>query len=115
MRSIEEEFDDAMMQIYWSAKDKCSYTASKYFQMLHEHKGIETAKRLLAKSSLQYGFSRLWDCNCLDITVECLVLKPKYQALFEEHHLEEARWRLRQHGFDPSLCENNDNVRQVYE
>ena len=78
MRSIEEEFDDAMMQIYWSAKDKCSYTASKYFQMLHEYKGIETAKILLAKNSIQYGFGRLWDCNCLDITVECLVLKPRY-------------------------------------
>jgi len=105
MKSIEQEFDEAMMQVYRSAQEKCSYNASKYLQMLYEHRGIKTAKILLAEGRIQYGFGQLWECDCLDITAECLVLNPRYQGLFEEHHLREARRRLCQHGFPPSLCE----------
>ena len=52
-----------------------------------------------------YGFEKLYECGCLNRTVECLVLRPKYQKLFTEAELERARKRLKDYGYDPALCE----------
>ena len=104
MTKLEQEFDEEMMNVYRMAKEKCEYNATNFLGMLHDHGGIETAHRLLGGTAPQYGFTKLWECGCLDITVECLVLNSRYQGLFEDHELETARWRLRQFGYDPSKC-----------
>ena len=96
-----------MMNVYRMAKEECDYNATYFLNMLHEHGGIETAHRLLASGTPQYGFTKLWECRRLDITVECLVLNPRFQELFEDHQLETARRRLRQYGFDPDRCEQS--------
>lgn len=105
MKNPEHEFDEAMMNIYRSAKEECSYNATYFRSMLLEHGGTETARRLLYDEKLQTGFSRLWECGCLELTVECLVLSPRFKGLFEDHELDTARRRLRQHDFDPEICE----------
>ena len=105
MDKLLKEFDADMMNIYHEAKRRCSYTPSQYFNMLIKLKGLGTAKRLLYKDGTSYGFTQLHLCGCLDLTVECLILRPKYQGLFEEAELEEARKRLNAHHFDPAKCE----------
>ena len=107
MEALVHDFDNAMMNVYRTAKEKCAYNANLFLRMLLEHRGIETAHRLFAREAPQYGFTKLWECRCLNITVECLVLDPRYQELFDNHELETARRRLRQHDFDPERCEQN--------
>lgn len=107
MKNLVHEFDEAMIDVYRSAKEECNYNATFFLGMLHDHGGIETAHRLLSGAEPQSGFTRLWECGRLDITVECLALNPKFQELFEDHELETARRRLRQYGYDPETCEQN--------
>lgn len=109
MKNLEDAFDEAMIDLYRSAKEECNYKATDFLGMLHDHGGIETAHRLLSGNKPQSGFTKLWDCGRLDLTVECLVLKPRFQELFEEHELETARWRLRQHHYNPEKCEQNSH------
>ncbi len=104
-KQLLKEFDAAMLNIYHEAFRQCRYRASDYYNMLHELRGLGTAKRLLSKSGTQYGFTKLHECGCLHITVECLVLRPKYQKLFGQSEPDTARKRLRDHGFDPAKCE----------
>jgi len=48
--SLEAEFEDALRGTYEAAR-KRGYVAAYFLQMLEEHGGAETAKRLLAKAS----------------------------------------------------------------
>lgn len=105
MSDLEKEFDQDMLGVYQLAKRECNYVATYFFNMLNKLQGVRTAKRLLPDDNVQYGFEKLWECDCLHLTVECLVLRPKYQPLFEESELACARKWLRDYEYDPALCE----------
>ena len=51
MGRLEDEFDEAMMNVYRTAKEECDYIASYFRNMLHEHGGVETAHRLRRQST----------------------------------------------------------------
>lgn len=109
MSKAETEFDKAMMDIYRRAKSECSYTATYFLRMLNEHRGVETARILLVGERPQEGFTRLWECGRLDLTVECLVLNERFRELFSDHEREKARLRLREYDFDPEKCERKSS------
>ena len=90
-------FDEAMFGVYRRAKDEVGYNANRFLRMLNEHKGIETARRLLP--SMSDGFVALQQSKRLDLTVEYLVLQTKWRELFSEEELEMARARLLACGF----------------
>ena len=89
-------FDQAMMQVYVQAK-QIGYTAVRFHQMLTEHGGVETARRLLPQTS--DGFTELWRRKRLDLTVEALVLQPRWARLFSVNELGMARSRLSECGW----------------
>ena len=93
------------MNVYCRAKEECNYNATYFLNMLSEYGGVETAHRLLASAAPQAGFTKLWECERLDLTVECLVLNKQFEPLFAEHERGKARQRLRDYGFDPGGCE----------
>ncbi len=105
MKNIEDQFNHDMFEIYRSAKRECRYNATDFLNMLYDQGGLLTAKRLLVTDKIHYGFYKLSQCNCLHLTVECLVLRPKYRPLFDASELERARKRLREFKYDPSRCE----------
>lgn len=102
---LERAFHDAMVGIYLAAKQECGYNAPRFRQMIAEHGGVGTARQLLSMDTVQSGFSVLWECGRLDLTVECHVLSPRFASLFTEAELQRARLRLRDHKFDPKKCE----------
>jgi hypothetical protein len=99
MMEKERMFHKAMLSIYESAKNKCGYTATRFMQMLSRYGGVETAKRLLGSDDTQYGFTELYLCGRLDLTVEAHVLKPEFKSLFSEEHRRRAKERLEAHGY----------------
>jgi hypothetical protein len=62
--------------------------------MLHEHRGIETAKILLRASKVSEGYVALWERKRLDSTVESLMLAEEWHSLFTEQEREIVRGRL---------------------
>ncbi len=91
---LEPLFTEDMENIYSQARSRCNYNATRFIVMIKQFGGVETAKRLLNNPSTQSGFTELCLCNCIELTMENLVLRPEYQILFEEHEIEEARRRL---------------------
>jgi hypothetical protein len=97
MKSLEDEFHQAMLEIYKTAKSECSYRAIAFLDMLAEMGGVKTAKKLLSTTEMQSGLYELYDCGRLDLTVECLVAEKdggKFRILFEEKEVAEAEHRL---------------------
>lgn len=105
MPDLAAEFQMEMFQIYETGKSELGYTATYFLNLLNDLGGVAAAKRLLAADKPQYGFSHLWERGRLDLSVECLVLKKRYQSEFEPDELDEARRRLRAHRFDSAQCE----------
>ena len=68
-------------------------------QMLDEHGGVETAKRLLRADQPQTGLYKLWELKLLDSSTEALVLKEHYRLLFTDAEIAEARRRLTELGY----------------
>lgn len=98
MNALEENFHKSMIQIYRRAKDECNYNAARFVQMVAEKGGLATARTLLASQEPQEGFTRLWECGRLDLTVEALVLSSEYHELFTDEERQTARDRLMAYG-----------------
>jgi hypothetical protein len=102
--ALEERFDIAMMDIYRRAKTEAHYTATRYFQMLTEHRGLETARILLHTDAVSDGYTALWQRGRLDLTVEALIHDHlEYQPLFTPEERETARLRLKKYQYPAAI------------
>ena len=103
LSDTEYRFDMAMMDIYQRARSEAKYAATRFLQMLHEHRGLETAKILLHSSTVSDGYTALWERGRLDLTVEALILQPQWNALFTDEEREVARKRLRDYNYETQI------------
>ena len=101
---MSHDFDDAMMDVYQRALLECGYKASRFLQMLHEHRGLETARILIHASNVSEGYVALWEHKRLDLTVEALVLAPEWRGLFTEQEREIAHRRLAEYGYKADVA-----------
>ena len=97
---LERAFDAAMMDIYRRALSEAGYKATRFLQMLHEHRGIETARILLHAETVSEGYTSLWERHRLDLTVEAMILHEEWYDLFTTAEREIARRRLLEYGYD---------------
>ena len=67
---LEQQFHQAMIGIYETAKRDTDYKPTYFIQMVSEVGGLETARRLLKKTDLSDGFTELYFRERLDLTVE---------------------------------------------
>lgn len=96
--TLESDFNREMHHIYDVAKQH-DYVASYFLQMLEEHGGVATAKRLLRADQPQTGLYKLWELKLLASSTEALVLKERYRSLFTAEEIAEAHRRLEELGF----------------
>jgi hypothetical protein len=96
---LELDFHQKMLGIYTTAKEQCGYNATRFLQMVSNYGSLRTAKQLLATNEPSDGFTVLWGRGRLDLTVENLVLNPKYQTLFSPDEIAVARERLIAYGY----------------
>jgi hypothetical protein len=102
MKDLENKFHSEMVQIYLNAK-KLKYNASYFWQMVSEKGGYWTAKHLIHTDSPSDGFTRLWELNRLDLSVEAHALKPEYHPLFTDEERQVCVNRLKEYGYKVSL------------
>ena len=99
-------FDREMLNTYEQAKAECDYIANRFMQMVSGYGGVATAKQLLITKTPSDGFTTLWLCERLDLTVEFAVLKKEYASLFTDGERAIARQRVLEHRFDLSKYED---------
>ena len=100
MASLEQAFDEAMLQIYRRAKDEAGYTATAFHQMLATRRGVQTAKALINSAKPSDGYTALFMRGRLDLTVEAVIVEDaRWHALFTDEEVERARKRLRDYQY----------------
>ena len=101
--AAESQFNEAMLNIYRQAKAEAGYNATRFLSMVVEHGGLETARYLLHTATVSEGYRALWERKRLDLTVEAMILRPEWQALFSDVERRIAVNRLREYGYSGSL------------
>lgn len=99
MIEAERKFNIAMKEIYETAKKECGYNATRFIQLVAEKGGVAAAKQLINKPGGTDGFTILWECGRLDLSVEACVLKEEYKVLFEDEERNICRERLLKFGY----------------
>ena len=96
-----------MMNIYRRALIECHYNATRFLQMLYEHRGVETARILLRASDVSDGYVALWERGRLDLTVEAVILDEQWHPLFSDDEREIAGKRLTEYGYTFGAAPDN--------
>ena len=81
------------------AKSECGYNATRFLQLVSEKGGLAAAKQLISKPGGTDGFTTLWQCGRLHLSVEAHVLKQEYEPLFTEVERRMCRDRLGEFGY----------------
>lgn len=100
MNILEKKFNEEMYDIYYTTKKEIKYNSTRFLQLVTTDGGIKAAKKLISKDGGTYGFERLWKENRLDLSVEALVLKPKYKDLFTDEERKICRIRLKDYNYE---------------
>ena len=95
MTTLNQQFSSALR----SAIRECyelGYTPRRFEQMLDSEDAVALAKRLVASGDLQDGLRRIHKLGRLDLSMERIMLDPKFSPLFTAQELQAASWRLSQ-------------------
>jgi AMMECR1 domain-containing protein len=67
--------------------------------MLDQYGALESAHHLLQSVQPQEGLFILWEKKLMHLSIEALVLDPRFQPLFSSEELDRARQRLEDLGY----------------
>lgn len=85
-------FEEELKEKCYRAKKECKYNPTYFNQMLAELGGVGTAKRLIEKGiktgNPSDGYTTLFICQRLDLTMEDSVSNEKYASLFTKEEID---------------------------
>ncbi len=91
---LEREFQTAAIEVYLAVLRECRYDEKVFLNMVATM-GARNAAKALLRGYLQSGLRGLRRLGRLDLSVEHLVIQPRWRDLFEDYELKEARMRLK--------------------
>jgi len=98
--NLATDFDQEMVRIYLTAKKEVKYNAARFFQMLQNHRGVNTAKILINYHNVSEGYVALYERGRLDLTVEAMIYNnQKWHPLFNENEIQICKQRLRDYNY----------------
>jgi 5-methylcytosine-specific restriction enzyme A len=98
--NIEEELTAAFIEGYQTAGKEVGYWGRRFLQAVRRNGGLATAKRMLLprNAGQRKGLDALLEANRPELTVEAIILKPKFRSLFTSIELATAQDRLGEYG-----------------
>lgn len=97
---LEDDLTAALIDGYQRAGKEVGYWGRRFLQAVRRNGGLATAKRMMAprNSGERTGLGALLDAGRPDLTVEAIILQPKYRGLFAKAELSTAAERLGEYG-----------------
>ncbi len=95
--SLETELTKGFIEVYRAAGQGVGYWARRFLGSVKRNGGLATAKRMLLprNAGQRQGLDALLDAKRPDLTVEAVILRPKFRSLFTADEIATARQRLR--------------------
>src|SRR5438270_9449798 len=112
--SLEQEFDAEMRMLFTRTGEAIGYWPRYFLRKVRTVGGLKVAQDLLQPTTkAPTGFGRLADENQLELSVEYMVLQPRWAPLFTEQERQVARRRLEEAGFT-AISGGDDDDRILY-
>ena len=96
---LEKQLKEELLEACRICKEELNYNPLRFLQMLYEKGPVVTSIQLVNSSVPSDGFTKLWEKNALNLTVEAHVIKSKFKPLFSDEIIEKARTRLHDYGY----------------
>lgn len=93
------DFDRAVLEIIERCRAELRYNPRYFRVMITQHGALGATRRLLSAPAVSDGFVSLWERERLDLTVETLVVAPRFAHLFTEEERTIAEKRLAEFGY----------------
>ena len=101
--SIMEQLKRELRERYISTYNECKkikYSPRYFLDMVVSNEDIiEVTRRLIHKEGGTSGFEILYEKNRMDLSVENIILEPRFRVLFSKEDLIVAYQRLKDYGF----------------
>jgi len=98
--TLEEQLTAALIDGYQRAGKEVGYWGRRFLQAVRRNGGLATARRMMAprNAGQRAGLDALLDAGRPDLTLEAIILQPKFRALFTDAELSVATERLGEYG-----------------
>ncbi|MBS0299298.1 MAG: HNH endonuclease [Proteobacteria bacterium] len=98
--SLESDLTNAFIDGYHVTGKEVGYWGRRFLQAVRKNGGLATAKRMLLPRNVgqRKGLDALLEANRPELTVEAIILQPKFLSLFTEAEIATARKRLGEYG-----------------
>ena len=96
---LEKQFYEAVMADVRILISKYNYKPVFFLTMIAEHGIVETAKRLINSSEPSEGYTKLWELQALQYSVENQIQDENWHPLFSDNDRKKAKKRLADYGF----------------
>jgi 5-methylcytosine-specific restriction protein A len=90
----EAAFHEELVSLYRRTGEATGYWPNRYLQAVRRNGGLIYAKRLLEPQRVHTGFGILIEKRRIDLSVERVVIDPRFQSLFTEAEVAVAHQRL---------------------
>ncbi|MCF6152766.1 MAG: hypothetical protein E3K38_10830 [Candidatus Kuenenia stuttgartiensis] len=98
--TLEDELTEAFIAGYKVAGEEVGYWGRRFLQAVKRNGGLATAQRMLLPRNIgqRKGLDALLEANRPELTVEAIILQPKFRPLFSISELKVAQERLGEYG-----------------
>lgn len=90
MTDLEKKFSVEWMKKAEEAQGIDGYNATRLLKNIEEHGGVSTVRRILERNGCSENFEILKKHNRLDLSMEALVVKGEYGALFDDKEVNDC-------------------------
>lgn len=94
--NLERELTEALLDAYRVTGEEVGYWAKRFLQAVRRNGGLATAQRMLLPldAGQRKGLDALLEANRPELSVEAIVLQPKFRGLFTDSEIATAKTRL---------------------
>lgn len=95
-KATENEFHEELLSLYRRTGEATGgeYWPHRFLRSVREKGGLPFAKKLVAAGTVSSGFEKIASVHRADLSVEAVVLDPRFSHLFSDDELATARMRL---------------------
>jgi hypothetical protein len=95
MTPLESEFAERLQDSIRQSHE-LGYHPTRFEQMLSDLGACRLAKKLVISGDLQDGLKEMAKLGHKELTLEAIMLEPRFKSLFTKAELQAADWRLKQ-------------------
>lgn len=97
---IENQLRQEFLRAVGICINQYGYRPTRFLQILENQGPVNTAIQLVMEPTYHEGFTKLWELNRLDLTVEAIIRRNPYNRLFVQEVLDRARNKLEELGYN---------------